>query len=532
MINDIAKDDTPSSTINKIKKILLKNRIKIKRYSFRKVTNKFYSTRIELRSFYNLGVNGKGISKKAALASAYAEFMERFQSFNLIRETFLLESLGVKYKKINLQHDYLKLFFEKGIPIKEIEKIFKNNNFNKTASFYNAIQDTEEVLPIGLINCVTHTNGLCSGNNKYEALVQGICEVFERHCYKQILCNNSKIKNINLTIDLKKILNYDFFKKEGYEVYLKDCSLNIYPVVGLLIKKNNKYLFVLGSHLDINIAAQRCITESLQGINSLKELYRKMKKYDDDIICSEELQKINWIRSYSSNNGTIYKRIDDYTDNIDYKEIKIFENYKSNLEYYNNLKKIIEEANLNLYIKDYSVLGFPTYKVYIPTLSEIDKINLYEIDFIANFNLLKNIYFNIEGDYSECDISKCINSLKQIINCGKYSIMNCGKLFSSANYISTPYNNISIEFFYYLLKFKNSDDKILIEDIMDSNIKKYFKKIEINNKCGKFDFLLKNIKIDITHCPNCKKCNLKKKCSYKKYYKLFLKLSGGGEKNV
>ena len=85
---NLRKDALPSETVKNIRLILKNNGFKVveKKYSYDGV---FFSARVELKSFQGIGTNGKGITKDAALASAYAELMERLQSRFLIKPYFL-----------------------------------------------------------------------------------------------------------------------------------------------------------------------------------------------------------------------------------------------------------------------------------------------------------------------------------------------------------------------------------------------------------------------------------------------------------
>ena len=83
------KDCTPRETIEKIKKILNSFSIKVIEKRMININNSFYSVRVELRDFPGIGTNGKGITRDYALASAYGEFMERLQSFFLIKFSFI-----------------------------------------------------------------------------------------------------------------------------------------------------------------------------------------------------------------------------------------------------------------------------------------------------------------------------------------------------------------------------------------------------------------------------------------------------------
>ena len=47
---------------------------------------------------------------------------------------------------------------------------------------------------------------------------------------------------------------------------------------------------------------------------------------------------------------------------------------------------------MNIYIKDYSMMGFNTFKVYIPNFSEIETIKSINLKISANMKKIKNIY--------------------------------------------------------------------------------------------------------------------------------------------
>jgi hypothetical protein len=183
------KECNPAETVNRIKNILKKNRIKVKESKVINIDNSIYSTRVELRDIPGIGTNGKGISKEFALASAYAEFMERLQSKFLLKANFLNKEI----KRSFSDETYLgNEEFEKKFPsIKNNqyikETVENNSEYRYYTKFYDILNDRYVELPIKLINLLTHSNELGSGSSKEEALVQGICEILERYCYKEIL---------------------------------------------------------------------------------------------------------------------------------------------------------------------------------------------------------------------------------------------------------------------------------------------------------------------------------------------------------
>ena len=115
----IKKDAKPNETIQKIKSILNKYKIDIK-VRFSAKGNFFCSTRHTI-SHSDIGTNGKGTSEINALASGYAELMERLQTqwlFEYRNENFIFHA------------------DEKLVPLCNytdaiIQNDFKNSNFNQ-----------------------------------------------------------------------------------------------------------------------------------------------------------------------------------------------------------------------------------------------------------------------------------------------------------------------------------------------------------------------------------------------------------------
>ena len=132
--------------------------------------------------------------------------MERLQSRFLIKPYFLNKSYFKDYvsDKNNLDYDefimkFSYLFDEINLSNKYIEQLLKNNiEYRYCSNFYDPFTNQIVPLPIKIINLLTHSNGLCSGNSKNEALVQGICEIFERYCYKQLLLSEKSFPTINV----------------------------------------------------------------------------------------------------------------------------------------------------------------------------------------------------------------------------------------------------------------------------------------------------------------------------------------------
>ena len=338
------------------------------------------------------GSNGKGISLTLARASAYAELMERLQSnmLNKVRiSTPHINRNNKLYETLlfNASEEYKKQFFQLDNIYFNIEKVL------------NLKKGIYEEVPINAINCFCHTNGLASGNSFEEAVNQAIFEILERYCYQFLLKNNIKVNNINIDDYPLNKKNKTILKKlenKGYKYYIKDCSLGKYPVLGFLLFNNDKtkYSFTIGSDFSFDIALSRCITEMLQGVN-LKELNKKMvEKIPFDVLktkYSNNFESYNWLRCFNNNNGYLTENFFcngfQKTDNLKFKNYFI-----NNKEVLEELKKTIDN---DIYIKDYSTLGFCTYRVYIPYMTAVDCYDIDDLLINKHYDKLKKIYLNI-----------------------------------------------------------------------------------------------------------------------------------------
>lgn len=508
------KDALPEETVKRIKKILKDNNIKVKESKIININDSVFSVRVELKNIPGIGTNGKGITKEYALASAYAEFMERLQSKFLLKSTFLNKENEKKafYDEVFIDCNEL-LKQERIVKSDYIDELMENNSdYCYVTPFYDVLNDSYVNLPVKIINLLTHSNGLSSGNTRKEALVQGICEIFERYCYKEILFNEYELPTIIIDNieEFKVYKQLEHLKKLGFSYEIKDCSLNgKFPVVGIIIYDNlkKKYLFSIGADPDFNIALQRCITEILQGI-SIGDIESKMKyvnnEYEDNKkLYGQEFLLTNWLKSYSSNSGIHPKSIfsDKTKTNL---SMLPFYDVKDNKQALEILLNIIRKNELKIYIKDYSYLGFDTYRTYIPTLSEIDELDMLKYEISSKIEQLKQIYFNI-FETKEVLNDEIENLFLKLSNSKRYrELILPNNVFNVNKYIECDY--IYLNFFYILL----------IEMFLIENYQKVVEYIDIaleNNKLSNYerDYL------------NCIKAIIKNSNDAEKYSKAMIK---------
>lgn len=397
------KDDTPDNTVKKIKNILKKINITTEeKYHFNSIEN-FHSIHLVIKGVESIYTNGKGTTYNYALASSYAEFMERLQN-NFLHKKFALSPRVEKYKGFYFSPDekYIDVnYFKKNesewinTVIDPKEKLFANeilNNFSRikynsentltAIPYYNSEKECVSYLPSSIVDLVYGSNGMCAGNTPEEALVQGISEIFERHSMRQII-----LKKINPPTIPDEFLSkfpqiYKMMKSVksfGYNIIVKDCSLmKEIPVIGILFINENKktYKWNFGAHPNFEIAIERTLTEFLQG-----KTIENINMINLDTSNSYDAA-YNFLRVFEFG-GFGHFPLEVFSDNYSYsfKEYDYLnEQDYSNKKLLKHLISLLIKNNYNLLIRDVSYLGFPSFHVIIPGMSEYFQLTKKYID--------------------------------------------------------------------------------------------------------------------------------------------------------
>lgn len=386
------KDRKAEETIRIIDEILRKNGIEYKLISQINNYNSIFSVRVEIDNGLGIAANGKGITYELALASGLAELMERLQSRNGMKFWYSTKY----YPETAFECEWKSDDLLEGV-IKEAFAEFADGNlYCYRMNYLNEITKEKVVVPNRLVNLLCGSNGLCAGNSREEAVVQGVSEVFERYIRKCISKNHLKCPYIKKSeIQKYKISEkLTYIEKQGLEWAVLDCTDGgKYPVVGLMVLdcSMSRYAFVLGADVDFEIALERCITELLQG-RSIENLRYVLKKIDfikgceKEILWSIEEQSdyYDFIDNYISNSGNnpfyLFLKDEDSAVGIP----SVFRSVDSNKQAYFYILELLKKNNSELYIGDFSYLGFPTYRVFIPELSIIFEINTKSYRFVDN----------------------------------------------------------------------------------------------------------------------------------------------------
>ena len=548
----------------------------------------YYSCRVCISNHnlgkFEIGTNGKGMTAEYALASAYAELMERLENRMIV--------FGIKFatRYFRQRNDQLTVIYIPELPFrffpdesireispkemwhyclqmtpnvakyKSLDMIGSENYMMYFADFYNATDDRVDNLPYYLLRMTASSTGLCAGNVPEEAILQGIYEIFERYVLQMIYLQRltpptipfEMFEGTEIASRLKRLQ-----VETGWSVEIKDCSLGKgFPVIGLLLidRKKNRYAFRLGADLSPVIALQRCFTETFQGADA-SERFLQPIVLDDNWDIRKEHNK-----SVVNGSGRFPRQIFSTYYSWDFETFKLHEqpSYKEDLHY---IKQWLGENGYTLYIRDNSFLGFPAYHLFIPGLSEIDA-QLYDV--IDELRKDNNDFFKIKSEYRLQSLNR-EEKEALISNLNKIELTNI-RLFL---YNSNAFNNFNRvlllallsysigkddDAYNYMSKFLDEKTKsgamqdvyyYCVRDVFYANcickdkdeIVKMLSTLytnqlvdEVLSDMADRDNILKNFPLPV--CFHCDKCKIKKDCYYSVILELEQKLQTAYNKQI
>ena len=357
------------------------------------------SNRVYLDPVYGLGTNGKGTTERFAEASAFAELIERIQNHILH-----IKAYGPKESPYPYSARYPD---EKDMPIQELlaqkdsflEELFcsfeyhlsfqKEAFLGKMAELLYGKEDgtipvipfTDLVgarivwIPAAIAICFCGSNGMCAGNTMEEALVQGFSEILERFAQSRILSEGLTPPEI----PREELMGYSLWplicqiEASGrYRVSVRDCSLGEegLPVTAVVIADREQGTFGVkfGCHPSFPVSVERTLTEAFQGKNL--EVFTK----------TNTLGSAQQVRSYDNFTNTAKTGNGFYPASFlgahpswKYRPWTQWEcaDDRGNREYLKKLIRLLTEKGFSPLIRDASHLGFPSYFILVPGMSEI-----------------------------------------------------------------------------------------------------------------------------------------------------------------
>lgn len=426
------KEVTPEETVERIKKILDKIGIEVEEIWNKQSSVGTYSLRVCVKET-DIGQNGKGMTKEFAMASGYAEFLERLQNgifrFRVEKPTeelpfsnfpdekyFTVEELIQNHNCIieNILENNNYKEVTKDDKIKFLKEIF-NEPKNSCLPYYSIRYKQIEYVPDKLFHYLFGSNGMCAGNSAEEALIEGLSEILERYVGIKILKERLVLPEIpeSYIDEFPKVKNMIEKLKQNEQYYFRlvDCSLGgKYPVAGLYIieKNTGRFGFKLGAHPDYGIAMERCFTEASQG----KDIYEYAQNCLFDFYEQDENEYKNLTKFISSELAAVPYEILEKETTYKFTKMPDVSKLDNKTILKNMINKILEEKS-DILVRNVSTLGFPTFSIAIPEMSEIAS------DTACNYLPLIEDMQNILKDFRQINltnIKEIIKMMNTIVN--------------------------------------------------------------------------------------------------------------------
>ena len=396
-VNSKYKDSSPLQTIARIRNILEGIGI-LTRERWRHDIEGYYSVNVEILGT-GLSSNGKGASEEFALASGYAELMERLQNFRMNGMMLDASPKAFEYKgfyftpderytdpddAVENDEEWIHILVSRLCTKDEKVVRLKEWLFNNIPGIadkiilipYLRINDGKVCsLPEVMIKACYGTNGMCAGNTHEEALVQGLSEIMERYANIEILRRGLIPPDIPREY-IKKYPHIDEMissieQKGNYKIIVKDCSLGEkLPVVGVVLIDRilQKYRAQMGAHPVFEIAVERCLTELLQGKKLDNKWWMTDFSYFNNVVSERNINSI-----FTTGKGIYPARF--FSSNYSYQYTEPLDlRHLSNKDMFSYLVDILVKKNLYIYIRNVSFLGFPSFHVIVPSFSEISSL--------------------------------------------------------------------------------------------------------------------------------------------------------------
>ena len=336
--------------------------------------------------------NGKGASKKAALASALGEYFERLSTNYFWTDFYLGQDIA--------NGDFVHYPNEKWFPIEDEallpqgildDRLFEHFDPNQeltpellvdlqsgnyergivTLPYVRQSDQQTVYIPQSIISNLYVSNGMSAGNSQFEARVQGLSEVFERYVKNKIIA-----EAISLPLIPQEVMArypsiqaaIDKLEQEGFPILAYDASLGgKYPVICvILLNPTNGTCFAsFGAHPKFQVALERTVTELLQG-RSLKDLdVFSPPSFNNDDVAEHANLETHFIDSSGLISWDLFK------DTPDYEFADWNFSGKDTHEEYDNLMAIFRAEKKDVYIMDYNHLGVYACRIIVPGMSDI-----------------------------------------------------------------------------------------------------------------------------------------------------------------
>ena len=393
------KDSTPEETIERIKRIYReKLGLELSLKVSKRIDGVYSATLSDTEANWN--TCGKGTSELFCSASAYGESVEHLCNYFAYEIANLSDEANAAYGFEKYPDEIMKDLAEIQVELPDmlldLRQAYELNG-NKSISddklivlwkkllkkekvpfvpYYSLKDRKYKLVPESMIFYLCGSNGGGAGNTPEEAIGHACDEILERYVKYRIYMEELTPPGVPRDYisercpELIEVINA-LEQNEGYKIVVKDASMGKgYSVMSVLMinQATSEYLVNFGAHPRFEIALERCLTEMLQAfVPGIRNHRKNMEKWDAEIQARAKYPQ-NWVTILKDDSGVVPDTYFLNKPSWEFRPWPQYNDYSNCLGMQVQLKQLLTIAP-DVYIHDASYLGFPAYRVYVPTVS-------------------------------------------------------------------------------------------------------------------------------------------------------------------
>ena len=379
-----------------------------------------WSVHVRDRDCPLLFANGKGASRKAALASALGEFMERLATNYFFTDFFL----GSRPGGFDFVHHPREKWFDaegdtlpEGLLDEPMREAYDPEGALRPAHLVDFNSDREAIcalpftrqrdgretwVPTNLLANLYASNGMAAGNSRFEARTQALSEILERAVKNHIIREGISLPDVPRPFLQNQPGVRDAIQAledAGFPVWVRDASLGgRFPVVNvtLLHPETGGCYASFGAHPSFEVALERTLTELLQGrpLDELGDFHPP--SFDLEAAADPHNLELHFI---DSSGVVAWEFLGSHPDH----EFVAWDFADTTDHESERLTRLIQDMGLEVYIADFDHLGTPACRIIVPGLSEVYPVDDLWLENTNRARPLRRALFRLpELDAEEC----------------------------------------------------------------------------------------------------------------------------------
>ncbi len=373
--------------------------------------------------------NGKGASRKAALASALGEFVERLATGYFFNDFHVDTGPG------GCVHDPRERWFAadgetlpEGLMDAAMRGVYDPGGELRPAHLLDFQSDREGIpalpfvrqrtgetvwVPTNLLANLQASNGMAAGNTPAEARTQALSEILERAVKYRIIAEGISLPEVPAPFLRQRpdcLEAIEALEAAGFPVLVRDASLGgRFPVVNvtLLHPQTGGCYASFGAHPSFEVALERTLTELLQGrsLDALGDFHPP--SFERQQVADPHNLELHFVDSSGVVGWDFLRSPGDH-------EFVAWDFADDTRHEAERLVALIHELGHEVYVADHDHLGVPACRIVVPGLSEV-----YPVDdlWLENTNAARPVRRAVDR-LAELDADDCRDLLEAIEHAG------------------------------------------------------------------------------------------------------------------